>query len=416
MQNAEPRDRDHADRAAAQESRQTPEGDGSPGLDATGRQERGSGHSQGEERDRRQGKGAQGHGGAGRHRNSAGRKEHTRDRGGSGGGDGSWRGARREGGGHSGGEWSRRGEHSGRGGRPGGEWTRRGERSEGRERKDGEGFGSRPRAAGGEKGVRSGRPADARRSGEAAARGRSGFRGDRRREDVEFSRPGLAARADEPPTPEEFDESLLPPAVKAELKGLSRETAEKVGAHLIAAGELIDDNPELAYRHAEAARRRAARLPIVREAAAEAAYAAGEYAAALREFRALRRMLGSVDYLAVIADCERALGRPRAALEVIHETDLGALSAAQRIEVLIVEAGARSDLGQQEEAIRLLENGIRTLKGPRLALGRLRFAYAEFLIAAGHLASAKEWLEAVTKFDPDDELGATVRLAELNEG
>ncbi|MDO4716242.1 MAG: hypothetical protein Q4B08_01625, partial [Propionibacteriaceae bacterium] len=309
--------------------------------------------------------------------------------------------------------WSRSGERSGR---RSGERTHRGERPEGREPKDGEGFGSRPRAAGGEKGARSGRPADARRSGEATARGRSGFRGDRHREDVEYSRPGLAARADEPPTPEDFDESLLPPAVKAELKGLSRETAEKVGAHLIAAGELIDDNPELAYRHAEAARRRAARLPIVREAAAEAAYAAGEYAAALREFRALRRMLGSVDYLAVIADCERALGRPRAALEVIHETDLGALSAAQRIEVLIVEAGARSDLGQQEEAIRLLENGIRTLKGPRLALGRLRFAYAEFLIAAGHLASAKEWLEAVTKFDPDDELGATVRLAELNEG
>jgi hypothetical protein len=35
---------------------------------------------------------------------------------------------------------------------------------------------------------------------------------------------------------------------------------------------LIDEDPELAYRHAEAARRRAARLPVVREAAAETAY------------------------------------------------------------------------------------------------------------------------------------------------
>ena len=63
-----------------------------------------------------------------------------------------------------------------------------------------------------------------------------------------------------------------------------------VAGHLVLAGELIDTDPELAYRHAEAARRRAARLPIVREAAAETAYAAGRFDVALSEFRALRRM------------------------------------------------------------------------------------------------------------------------------
>lgn len=226
-------------------------------------------------------------------------------------------------------------------------------------------------------------------------------------------RPGLAAHPDEPPTPTDFDDALLPMPVRAELKSLPKDLADVVGAHLIAAGELIDEDPALAYRHAEAARRRAARLPIVREAAAEAAYAAGEFAAALREYRALRRMNGSLEYVAVIADCERAVGRPRAALELIHETDLGKLSPAQRVEVLIVEAGARDDLGQRDEAIRLLEQAIRRGEGPRLAQGRLRFAYAELLIAAGNRASAREWLAAVARFDADDELGAAGRLEEL---
>jgi hypothetical protein len=104
--------------------------------------------------------------------------------------------------------------------------------------------------------------------------------------------------------------------VRAELRGLPKDLAEIVAAHLVVAGRLVDEDPDLAYAHAEAARRRAARLPIVREAAAETAYAAGRYDVALSEFRALRRMTGSPDYLPVMADCERALGRPHNALKL----------------------------------------------------------------------------------------------------
>lgn len=242
-------------------------------------------------------------------------------------------------------------------------------------------------------------------------------RGTRHRSTHEASvlQSGYDAAPDEPPTPADYDESMLPSAVRAELKGLSKENASVVGAHLLAVGELIDEDPALAYRHAEAARRRAARLPVIREVAAEAAYAAGEYAVALREFRALKRMSGSPDYLAVIADCERALGRPRAALDSLQEADMSTLSASQQIEAVIVEAGARADLGQREEAIRVLEQAIRSGNGPKLAQGRLRYAYAEMLIAANHIASAKEWLAAVANFDPDDQLGALERLAELEE-
>ena len=85
----------------------------------------------------------------------------------------------------------------------------------------------------------------------------------------EPARPGLAKRENEPSLPEGVDTRVLHRAVRAELRSLPKDLAEIVAGHLVVAGQLVDEDPELAYAHAEAARRRAARLPIVREAAAE---------------------------------------------------------------------------------------------------------------------------------------------------
>ena len=131
--------------------------------------------------------------------------------------------------------------------------------------------------------------------------------------------PGLERKQGEPRLPADVDLTRLHRSVRAELRGLPKDLADVVAGHLVLAGELIDTDPELAYGHAEAARRRAARLPIVREAAAETAYAAGRFDVALSEFRALRRMTGVPDYLPVMADCERALGRPQAAIKLAKE-------------------------------------------------------------------------------------------------
>src|SRR5215217_814912 len=151
-------------------------------------------------------------------------------------------------------------------------------------------------------------------------------------------RPGLVRKPNEPPVPEGLDLRALHRSVRAELRGLPKELAEIVAAHLVAAGQLIDEDPELAYAHAEAARRRAARLPIVREAAAETAYAAGHYDAALSELRAIRRMTGADDFLPMMAKEARRLR----------------LDPAQRVEMILVEAGARRDLGQSAESLRIL--------------------------------------------------------------
>jgi tetratricopeptide (TPR) repeat protein len=205
--------------------------------------------------------------------------------------------------------------------------------------------------------------------------------------------------------------------VRAELRSLPKDLAEIVAAHLVAAGRLIDDDPELAYAHAEAARRRAARLPIVREAAAETAYAAGRYDVALSEFRALRRMTGTHDYLPVMADCERALGRPHNALKLAREADRLGLDPALQIEMIIVEAGARRDLGQDPEARRILERAVALARPeaiPPLAVARLRYAYADALLAAGMESEARQWFAAAATLDHDHETDAQQRLDELD--
>ena len=201
--------------------------------------------------------------------------------------------------------------------------------------------------------------------------------------------------------PADADFRALPRGVKAELRGLPKDLSEVVAGHLVTAGRLIDDDPELAYRHAEAARRRAARLPVVREAAAETAYAAG-------------RMTGNDDYLPVMADCERALGRPQAALKIAKEARRKQLEPALAIEMIIVESGARNDLGQQPEARRVLHQAILDLDNRRAArLGtpaaRLYYAYADLLERAGKQPEARRWFDEAAAYDADGETDAVDR-------
>ena len=250
-------------------------------------------------------------------------------------------------------------------------------------------------------------------------------RGDRQRREVsertrrpeQSARPGLVRRKNEPPIPEGVDSRSLHAAVRAELRSLPKDLAEIVAAHLVVAGQLVDDDPDLAYAHAEAARRRAARLPIVREAAAETAYAAGLYDVALTEFRALRRMTGSPDYLPVMADCERALGRPHNALKLAREADKAGLDPALRIEMIIVEAGARHDLGQDHEARRILERTVAQARPEdisHVAVARLRYAYADALLEAGQKSEARQWFASAAKLDRDQETDAEQRIEELD--
>ncbi|QDP97309.1 hypothetical protein FOE78_16495 [Microlunatus elymi] len=230
----------------------------------------------------------------------------------------------------------------------------------------------------------------------------------------------MEAKPDEPHIPEGTDIRKLDRSVRAELRSLPKDLAEIVAGHLLLAGELIDTDPERAYAHAEAARRRAARLPIVREGAAETAYAAGKFDVALGEYRALRRMTGSADYLPVMADCERALGRPQQALRLIKEAAGQPMDPASSIELRIVEAGARHDQGQTAEAARLMRATLAGLgrqaadPSMRLPVARLQYALADVLLDLEDPVGAQRAFARAVELDDDGATDAQERLDQLN--
>jgi tetratricopeptide (TPR) repeat protein len=179
------------------------------------------------------------------------------------------------------------------------------------------------------------------------------------------------------------------------------------------AGRLLDADPELAYQHAQAAVRRAARIGVVREAAGLTAYATERYDEALSEFRAHRRLTGSDAYLAVVADCERGRGHPERAISLARSSRAHAVDRPTQIELAIVQAGARRDLGQNDAAVVALQLPELRARGSSRPVMRLRYAYADALSAAGRRAEAREWFERAAAADSDDETDASSRAAEL---
>ena len=151
-----------------------------------------------------------------------------------------------------------------------------------------------------------------------------------------------------------FKNKSLTPEIKAELRTLPEGLAKFVSKHLVAAGRFIDSNPELALQHAKAANVAAAsRLAIIREAVGVAAYRCGDYKFALAELKAARRISGKPDCLSLIADCERGLGRPEKAIEVLNEKDITKMDKVDFHELMITVVGARKDLGQKDAGLAL---------------------------------------------------------------
>lgn len=179
--------------------------------------------------------------------------------------------------------------------------------------------------------------------------------------------------------------------MRAELAGLGAFSAALVARHLVMVGELLDDDPEAAWEHALAARGRGARIAAVREAAGLAAYRTGRYAQALAELRTWRRLTGSSLHLPVMADCERGLGRPERALALVASPEARSLGVDERIELLIVAAGARRDLGQLDAAVLALQVPELESRSTQPWVARLRSAYADALAAAGRTEEATTW-------------------------
>jgi tetratricopeptide (TPR) repeat protein len=213
--------------------------------------------------------------------------------------------------------------------------------------------------------------------------------------------------------PDSVRADQLDPEALAELRTLPGDLAEAVARLLVATGQ--EEDPELAYRYAQAARGLAARVGIVRETAAIAAYQAGKWADALAEFRAARRLTGRDSYLPLMADSERALGRLDRALDIVRGPEAQAADRATQIELRIVESGIRRDQGLPEAGVVALQVPELTERRARAGQARLFYAYADALLDAEREDEAREWFGRAAAADVAGETDAAERLDELDE-
>lgn len=189
---------------------------------------------------------------------------------------------------------------------------------------------------------------------------------------------------------------------------------EKVSALLGAAYLLLDEDPLEALRYAQGAKQMASRSAAVREAVGVAAYHTGDYSLAIKELRSAARISGDDELMPLIADCERGLGRPEKALEIAGK-DLK-LNRNDRVEMRLIAAGARMDLGQPEEAMMILRGPALESDAADESSARLKYVYAEALLAAGQPETAREWFLRAAAADPEALTDAWERVESLNPG
>ena len=248
-----------------------------------------------------------------------------------------------------------------------------------------------------------------RSAGPAGDRGRDSRRTDLSSRDDAYRPP----RPVEPELPAGVDGTDLDDGVLREVNGLPAGLAERVAAHLAAAGYYLEEEPEVAHQHALFARSLASRLASVREVAGITGYLTGQFAEALSDLRTARRMTGRADMLPMMADCERGLGRPERALAMWDDPQVARLDVATRIELLIVLAGARRDLGQHDSAAVMLQVPELHRASDEPWSARLRYAYADVLLDLGRRDEALRWFSAAVAVDTEELTDARERLDEI---
>ena len=279
------------------------------------------------------------------------------------------------------------------------ERRRDGERREERNWRDGERRDERPRREGDRRDERPRR--DGERSDFRRGQGRGGNRNgrfdrDRLRGERRNSRPPQRNRVPEPELPEDVSAKDLDSTARMGLRALSRLNAENIARHLVMTQRLLETDPEVAYAHARYAASHAGRIAIVREAAGIAAYVAGLYSEALRELRAARRLSGmDTMYRAMEVDCERALGRPDAALRSAQNALQLDLEDDERAELAIVVTGIYHDQGNDELALITIEDAIRKAPNDTETLRRLHSVRADRLEDLGRVREAEAIRERI---------------------
>ncbi len=125
-------------------------------------------------------------------------------------------------------------------------------------------------------------------------------------------------------------------------------------------------------------------------------------------------MGGGPGHVAILADCERALGNPERALDLARSPEAAQLDEEGAAELRIVASGARADLGQLDAAMAVLQDGPGfDLDRPEPWSARLYYAYADLLLTASRSDEALQWFVRADDADDDGDTDAADRIADL---
>ena len=195
----------------------------------------------------------------------------------------------------------------------------------------------------------------------------------------------------------------LPRDVVNELNRVARSGKERqAAARLERAVQLLErGDARGAAAEARKAKAFAPRSASVREVLGMALYEQGSWREALSELQTYRRISGRADQNHLIADADRALGRPERAVPLAEE----ALAARgvpieARAEAVIVAASALADMGRFDQALGLLRR-VRTRDDvARPEVIRVWYVIADVLQRAGRPREAAEQFRKIMRHDP----------------
>lgn len=214
------------------------------------------------------------------------------------------------------------------------------------------------------------------------------------------------------------EQPQLPKHVRRDIDrviGKNRRGADIALALSIGAAAIDEDRIDVALPMLAWAKHEAPRIAAVREAYGVALYLDEQFAGALSELQAYKRLTGRVDQNHLIADSLRALGREvdrvvDVAAELVNADDA---PEDRRAEAAIVWASALADAGDVGAGRAVLRNfATRHGGGEGEQLLRVGYVAGELAARDGHPDEARAEFERILAADPDY-LDVAQRLADL---